>query len=304
MNVAPMTKLSNGQSMPMVGLGTYSRKADKGQFKQAVLWGIETGYRHLDTAAIYANEEEIGDAITQKISEGFLSREQLFVTTKLWNDSHLENDVVPALQESLKKLKLKYVDLYLIHWPFSCNGKGEDTKVDYLETWKGMEKAVELGLTRSIGVSNFNEVQLKRLIDNCRIKPTVNQFEINPTLTQHKLVSWCKDNNVVPVAYTPLGLVSEARPEFAHLDAIKTDPELEKVADKYGKSRAQITLRYLIQRGIAVIPKSFTKSRIEENLNIFDFELNKAEMELVDKFNIDHHCVPATPFRRFVNYPF
>ncbi|KAJ8711449.1 hypothetical protein PYW07_008691 [Mythimna separata] len=297
-------KLSNGREMPMVGLGTYARKADPGQFRQAVEWGIEAGYRHIDTASFYDNEEEVGEGINNKIKDGTVTRDQLFVTTKIWNDRHAEGQVVPSLKESLARFKLDYVDLYLVHWPFSVNDKGEDANIDYLETWRGMEQTVQLGLARSIGVSNFNEEQLERLLNNCTIKPVINQFEVNPTLTQHKWVDFCKQHAVVPVAYTPLGLISEARPEFIGKDVIKTDPKLGALADKYGKTRAQIALRYLIQRGIPVIPKSFTKSRIAENLNLFDFELTDSEMALVDSFNINHRCVPANAFKGMKNYPF
>ncbi|KAL0818155.1 hypothetical protein ABMA28_008675 [Loxostege sticticalis] len=260
-----LVKLSSGYEMPMLGLGTYARKADPGQFRQAVEWAIDAGYRHIDTASCYKNEEEIGEGIANKIKQGVVNRQDLFVTTK---------------------------------------GKGEDTGIDHVETWRGMEEAVKLGLTRSIGVSNFNEEQLERLYKSANIKPVVNQFEINPTLTQHKLVNFCKDHSIVPVAYTPLGLISEARPEFIGKDVIKTDPKLGELAQKYGKTRAQIALRYLIQRGIPALPKSFTKTRIEENLNIFDFELTNTEMDIVDSYNIDHRCVPGTVFANCKNYPF
>lgn len=297
-------KLSSGYEMPMVGLGTYARKADPGQFRQAVEWGIEAGYRHIDTASFYDNEEEVGEGINNKIKDGTVTRDQLFVTTKVWNDRHAEEQVVASLKESLARFKLDFVDLYLVHWPFSVNDKGEDANIDYLETWRGMEQTVKLGLAKSIGVSNFNEEQLERLLNNSTIKPVINQFEISPTLTQHRLVDFCKQHSVVPVAYTPLGLISEARPEFAGKDEIKTDLQLGMLAEKHGKTRAQIGLRYLIQRGIPVIPKSFTKSRIAENLDIFNFQLKDSEMTLVDRFNINHRCVPAIAFRGLKNYPF
>ncbi|XP_072934588.1 aldo-keto reductase AKR2E4-like [Epargyreus clarus] len=296
-------KLNNGGAMPIIGLGTYARKAISGQYRQAVEWGIDAGYRHIDTASSYHNEEEVGEGIANKIQQGVVTRDQLFITTKLWNDQHAKKDVIPAIKQSLSKLKLDYVDLYLIHWPVSVNEKG-DMNIDYMETWKGMEEALELGLTKSIGVSNFNEQQLTRLVQNAQIKPVCNQIEINPTLTAHKLVECCKQLSVTPVAYTPLGLISEARPEFIGKDVIKTDPKLGSIAEKYGKTRAQIALRYLVQRGIAVIPKSFTKSRIEENINIFDFELSEDEMKIVDSYNIDHRCVPGLAFEKLSNYPF
>ncbi|KAG6465691.1 hypothetical protein O3G_MSEX015322 [Manduca sexta] len=301
---APTVKLSNGKEMPVVGLGTYARSADPGQYSEAVESAIEIGYRNIDTASSYNNEEEVGEGINKIIKKGVVTREQLFVTTKLWNDRHRQSDVVPALKESLAKLNLSYVDLYLIHWPFSVNDKGEEASIDYIDTWKGMEEAVKLGLTKSIGVSNFNEEQLDRVLTESMVKPVVNQVEINPTLTQHKLVDYCIRNSIIPIAYTPLGLISEARPEFKGLDDIKTDPKLGEVADKHGKTRAQVALRYLIQRDIPVIPKSFTKSRIQQNLDIFDFQLNDSEMAIVDGYNIDHRCVPATKFAHFKNYPF
>ncbi|KAM3963789.1 aldo-keto reductase AKR2E4 [Aphomia sociella] len=301
---APTVKLLSGYLMPVVGLGTYARKAEPGQFRQAVEWGIEAGYRHIDTAAIYGNEVEVGEGIFNKIKEGLVTREELFVTTKLWNDRHAKSEVLPALRESLSKLKLDYVDLYLIHWPVSVNEKGEDLGIDLVETWKAMEELVKSGLVKSIGVSNFNKEQLNRLLSAGQIKPDVCQFEISPTLTQHDLVNYCKQHSIVPVAYTPLGLLSDARQEFAGKDLIKTDPKLGEVAQKYGKTRAQISLRYLIQRGAVIIPKSFTKSRIEDNLNIFDFELSKEDMDIVDGYNLNLRCVPALPMAKLKNYPF
>ncbi|CAH2235943.1 jg24488 [Pararge aegeria aegeria] len=201
-------------------------------------------------------------------------------------------------------MKLDYIDLYLVHWPVSVNANGVDTAISYLETWKGMEEAVKLGLAKSIGVSNFNEKQIQEVHNKAVIKPVVNQFEINPTLTQHQLVNLCKQLSVLPVAYTPLGLISEARPEFAGIDVIKTDPKLGGIATKYGKTRAQIALRYLIQRGIPVIPKSFTKSRIEENLNVFDFHLTDEEIDIVDNYNLNHRCVPGKGFEKYEYYPY
>ncbi|XP_026333135.1 aldo-keto reductase AKR2E4-like [Hyposmocoma kahamanoa] len=300
----PNVSLSNGVKMPIIALGTYARKAEPGQFRQAVEWAIEAGYRHIDTASVYNNEEEVGEAINNKIKQGLVKREQLFITTKVWNDRHEEKEVVPALKESLARLKMDYVDLYLVHWPVSATPSGEDMKIDHMETWRGMEEALKLGLTKSIGVSNFNEEQLTRVVKKATVKPVVNQFEINPTLTQHKFVDLCKSLSVQPVAYTPLGLISEARPEFAGKDVIKTDPALGQLAEKYGKTRAQIALKYLVQRDIAVLPKSFTKSRIEENINIFDFQLTEKEMSIVDGYNIDHRCVPGTTLKGLTNYPF
>ncbi|XP_050667559.1 aldo-keto reductase AKR2E4-like isoform X2 [Leptidea sinapis] len=280
------------------------RNPQPGQFRQAVEWGIEAGYRHIDTASMYKNEVEVGEGIANKINQGLVTRKDLFITTKLWNDHHAENKVIIGLKDSLGKLQLDYLDLYLVHWPVAATINGEDEEIDYIDTWRGMEEAVRQGLTKSIGVSNFNEEQLARLLQYAKVKPVVNQIEISPTLTQHKLVDYCKSVSVVPVAYTPLGLLSDARPEFIGKDTIKNDPRLDALANKYKKTKAQIALKYLVQRNIVVIPKSFTKSRIEENLNLFDFQLNEQEMALVDSFNIDHRCVPATSFAKYKNYPF
>ncbi|CAG9103799.1 unnamed protein product [Plutella xylostella] len=307
--MATKIKLNNGREMPMVGLGTYSRQAAPGQCRQAVEWAIEAGYRHIDTASSYNNEVEVGEGINNKINDGTVERRDLFVTTKLWNDAHAPAAVVPALQESLRRLQLDYVDLFLVHWPFSVKAasatlnKNDDAGIDYTETWTGMQQARALGLARSIGVSNFNEHQVLRLAQtDC--KPVVNQVEINPTNTQHRLVNACLQSSVVPVAYTPLGLLSDARPEFEGKSTIKTDEKLRAVAEKYGKTVEQVALRYLIQRGIPVIPKSYTKARIVQNLQIFDFALTESEMALVDGFNIDHRCVPAAGFKHLTNYPF
>ncbi|XP_041972032.1 aldo-keto reductase AKR2E4-like isoform X2 [Aricia agestis] len=225
-------------------------------------------------------------------------------TYALWNDKHAQNDVVPTLKSQLARLQLNYVDLYLIHWPVSVNDKGEDTAIDYLETWKGMEETVKLGLAKSIGVSNFNKEQLQRLLQHASIKPTVNQFEISPTMTQYELVDFCKSQSVVSVAYTPLGLISEARPEFEKYASIKNDPKIKAIAEKHGKSLAQIGLRYLVQRGIPVVPKSFTRSRIQDNINLFDFQLTEDEMTVVDNFNLNLRCVPATQFEKYTYFPF
>ncbi|KAI8442401.1 hypothetical protein MSG28_005917 [Choristoneura fumiferana] len=300
----PRIQLSNGQTMPVVGLGTYARKAEPGQYRQAVESAIEIGYRHIDTASSYNNEVEVGEGIANAIKRGLVTREDLFVTTKLWNDNHAEAAVVPALRASLARLGLEYVDLYFVHWPVSVDASGQDTGIDFRETWRGMEEAARLGLARGLGVSNYNEEQLQLLLDAAAAPPVVNQVEVNPTLTQHKLVAWCRQRGVVCAAYTPLGLLSDARPEFQDKDALKTDAALGRVAEQHGKTRAQVVLRYLVQRSIPVIPKSFTPSRLAENLDIFSFELTPAEMDVVDSYNIDHRCVPATGFAKLKNYPF
>ncbi|XP_050667577.1 aldo-keto reductase AKR2E4-like isoform X4 [Leptidea sinapis] len=171
-------KFNNGLEIPIIGLGTYSRNPQPGQFRQAVEWGIEAGYRHIDTASMYKNEVEVGEGIANKINQGLVTRKDLFITTKLWNDHHAENKVIIGLKDSLGKLQLDYLDLYLVHWPVAATINGEDEEIDYIDTWRGMEEAVRQGLTKSIGVSNFNEEQLARLLQYAKVKPVVNQIEI------------------------------------------------------------------------------------------------------------------------------
>ncbi|XP_059054337.1 aldo-keto reductase AKR2E4-like [Achroia grisella] len=299
----PTVKLSSGYKMPIIGLGTYVPNEKCHEVQQAVKWGIEAGYRHIDTAMVYRNEGQVGEGIASKIKDGLVTREELFITAKLWIDKHAENDVPYTLKQSLFYLKLTYVDLYLINWPFSVDDCQEDAGIDYIDTWRAMENVVKLGLARSIGVSNFNKEQLERLYTAAEIKPAVCQFEISPTLTQHDLVNYCKQLSIVPVAYCPLGLLSNSR-KGKGKDLIKTDPKLGELAQKYGKSRVQIGLRYLIQRDITVIPKSTNKLRIQENFNLFDFELAKEDMDIVDSYNLNLRCLPGRGFSNLKNFPF
>uniref|UniRef100_A0A336L7T8 CSON005660 protein n=1 Tax=Culicoides sonorensis TaxID=179676 RepID=A0A336L7T8_CULSO len=259
-----------------------------GEVTQAVKDAIDAGYRHIDCAHIYQNENEVGDAIEAKIADGTVKREDLFVVSKLWNTMHRPDLVRPALENTLKHLKLQYLDLYLIHWPMAykedgalfpedANGKVIYSDVDYLDTWKEMEKCVEAGLTKSIGVSNFNSKQLERLLAACKIKPVTNQVECHPYLPQNKLAAHHKTLGVVLTAYSPLG--SPDRP-WAKADDPKLmdTPKLVEMAKKYNKEVAQVLIRYQIEKGNIVIPKSVTKSRIISNANVFDFQLSKEDI--------------------------
>ncbi|XP_077262529.1 aldo-keto reductase 1B-like [Temnothorax americanus] len=210
----PTITFSDGYKMPMLGLGTYN--SQMGNVKKAVKEAIDLGYRHIDTAFFYNNEKEIGEAVREKIKEGSVTREDLFITTKLWNNVHKEELVVPACKQSLANLGLEYVDLYLIHWPFAfkegndllprdATGNLVESDVDYLETWRGMEECVRQGLTRSIGISNFNSEQITRSLKSAKIAPVNNQIEININLNQEKLVDFCEKHNITVTAYSPLG---------------------------------------------------------------------------------------------------
>ncbi|KAJ4430905.1 hypothetical protein ANN_19497, partial [Periplaneta americana] len=272
---------------------------DPKEVERVVKEAIDVGYRHFDTAMFYKNEKEVGSAIKAKIAEGVVTREEVFVTTKLWNTFHRPDMVVTSLKKSLATLGLQYVDLYLIHWPFAFkegeNGLPKDAKhnliysdVDFVDTWKAMEDCVRLRLTRSIGVSNFNSQQIQRILDSSSIKPVVNQVECHPYLNQTKLISFCKERGIVITGYSPFGGPMSIAPlhKGESPEPLK-DPKIKELADKYNKSVAQIILRYLIQHGVVPIPKSSNQKRLEENIDVFNFELRPEDVSAMDALNRD-----------------
>jgi len=289
----PKLKLSNGFEIPVFGLGTW--KSQPGEVTKTVQDAIDVGYRHIDGAFVYGNEKEVGSALQAKIKDGTVKREDLFITSKLWNTFHKPDLVVGALKKTLADLQLEYLDLYLIHWPFGfkegdalfpseADGKMLYSDADFVDTWKSMEECVNLGLAKSIGVSNFNSQQLQRVLDNSKIKPAVNQFECHPYLNQKKLAEFCKSKGVVVTGYSPLG--SPDRPWAQPTDPkLLDDPKLVELGKKYKKSSAQVVLRWLIQRDIVTIPKTVHKERLIENLNLFDFTLSDDDMNYLYTFN-------------------
>ncbi|KAJ9598308.1 hypothetical protein L9F63_010986, partial [Diploptera punctata] len=293
--MVPTIKLNSNHNFPVLGLGTYT--ADHiGEVERVVKDAIDVGYRHFDTAWYYKNEKEVGAAIRAKIAEGVIKREDVFVTTKLWSSHHRPDMVVDTCKRSLANLGLEYVDLYLIHWPFAFK-EGDDgvpkddkdkvifSKVDYVDTWKAMENCVDIGLTKSIGLSNFNSEQIKRVLKVAKIKPAVNQIECHPYFTQTKLITFCKERGIVCTGYSPFGGPTSIAPlHKGEAPEPLKDSKIKEIGDKYGKSVAQIILRYLIQHGVAPIPKSSNKERLASNINIFDFELSAKDMAYSEEF--------------------
>ncbi|KAJ8971640.1 hypothetical protein NQ314_000603 [Rhamnusium bicolor] len=308
----PNIKLNNGLEIPAFGLGTWKSKA--GEVEQAVKDAIDIGYRHIDCAHVYGNEKEVGTALKEKFAEGVIKREDIFITSKLWNTYHRPDLVEKALRLTLQDLGLEYLDLYLIHWPhaykeegenfpFDANGKIQFSDVDYVDTWNALEKCVNKGLTKSIGVSNFNKRQLERVLEISTIKPVVNQVECHPYLNQRKLIEFCRSKGIVITGYSPLGSPDRpwAKPEEPQL---LEDPKLKELAVKYKKTPAQIVLRYQVDRGVVAIPKSVTKSRIQQNFDIFDFSLTADDVAYLDTFDVNGRFCPMTSALGHPYHPF
>jgi 2,5-diketo-D-gluconate reductase A len=262
MSAVPNVTLNNGVEMPQLGFGVWQVPDEDAT--AAVRTAIEVGYRSIDTAAIYGNEEGTGKGI----AESGVSREELFVTTKLWNGEQGYDTTLAAFEESLRRLKLDYVDLYLIHWPVPSQDK-------YVDTWKAFEKLYADGRARSIGVSNFNPHHLRRLFADTTVVPALNQIELHPYLIQEELRAFDSEHGIATEAWSPLAQGGE----------LLKDAEINTLAEKYGKTPAQIVLRWHIQLGNVVIPKSVTPSRIKENFDLFDFELSATDLGTVTALN-------------------
>lgn len=252
--------LHNGVKMPGFGLGVY-KAADGEEVINAIKYAVNAGYRAVDTAALYFNEDGVGEAIKQC----GLPREELFITTKVWNSDQGYESTLEAFEKSRRKLDVDYIDLYLIHWP---------VKEKYKETWRAMEELYRAGKVRAIGVSNFHQHHIEDLMTTAEIKPMVNQIELHPLLSQVELRDYCRSQDIVVTAWSPLGR--------AHLFE---EPVLVKIAEKHNKSVAQVILRWHIQNEVMVIPKSAHEHRIIENGDIFDFELNRSDMEAINTLN-------------------
>lgn len=257
----PTVNLNDGTKMPQIGLGVWQAK-DGEETRSAVHSAIAAGYRLIDTAMVYQNETSVGQAI----KDSGVSRNDLFITTKLWNSDQGSTTVRPALEASLERLGLDYIDLYLIHWPTPARDL-------YVDTWKQMEQLKADGLVRSIGVSNFRIEDLERLRQETSTVPSVNQIELHPNFQQRELREYCAQHGIQVESWSPIG---------GSKGTLLTDETITKLGQSYGKTPAQIIIRWHLQHGLVVIPKSVRPERIQENLDIFDFELTAGDMAIID----------------------
>ncbi len=257
--------LNNGLEIPVVGFGTW-QTPDGEVAELSVLTALKAGYTHIDTAAAYKNEESVGRAI----KKSGLNREDLYITTKLANPSHTYEDAQQSIKDSLEKLHLDYIDLYLIHWPNPVTSRHEWKKRN-ADSWRAMEEAVDAGLIKSIGVSNFHPHHIDALLETARIKPAVNQILLNPSDMQEELVRYNKKHDILSEAYSPLGTGKIFEVE-----------SLKDLASKYNKTVAQVVIRWSLHHGFLPLPKSVTPERIVSNFDVYDFELSPEDIALID----------------------
>ncbi|ELR19870.1 oxidoreductase, aldo/keto reductase, putative [Acanthamoeba castellanii str. Neff] len=301
--LSPTLDLNTGAKIPVVGLGTW--QAGKGEVGAAVKAAIKAGYRHFDCAEIYGNEAEIGEAFKSAFDEGLVKREELFITSKVFNNHHQPERAVKAIHNTLKNLQIPYLDLSLIHWPI----KFEEEQIaqplrtpegklnpaitwsfDFKETWKTLEELQKQGLAKSIGVSNFTVKQLEELLADAQVVPAVNQVEFHPYLFQAELLNYCTSKGIVLTAYSPLGstVSSEGVVPLLENEVVKD------IAAEVGRSAAQVVLRWGVQKHITVIPKSSNEERLRANFAIFDFELSPEQVARLDSLP-QHRFIRLVP---------
>ncbi|MDW4525663.1 aldo/keto reductase [Rossellomorea marisflavi] len=258
--------LNNGVQMPKIGYGVFRVEEGK-DLEKAVETAIRIGYRSIDTAAIYQNEKSVGKGVQNAIDAGLVTREELFITSKVWNDGLSYDETIQAYNDTLERLGLEYLDLYLIHWP------GQNK---YMEPWKALEALYKEGRIKSIGVSNFQVSHLEHLLETAEVKPVINQIEFHPKLVQEDVRAFCEKHDIQVEAWSPL-----MNAELLNHETVN------EIAESLGKSAAQVILRWDLQHGVVTIPKSMTESRIKENIDIYDFELTEEQVKALDA--LDEH---------------
>lgn len=310
---------NNGIKMPAIGIGTW--QAPEKEVEEALNLALEAGYRHIDCAPVYLNEPVIGRVLSSWIDSGKLKREDLFITTKLPPPALKAEVVERVLKKSLEDLQLSYVDLYLVHVPFGVmfdHAKGEfmqdeggvviDVTTDHLAIWKSMEAVLEKGLTKSIGVSNFNVKQIQRILDNCSVPPANLQIEHHVYLQQKELIDFCKEKGITVTAYAPLGSrgianinkaagVNRELPDLMDIELVK------QIAADHGKTPAQVLLRWIIERGLSAIPKSTNPERLKQNLDVFDFSLSEEEVEKMNALDANIRVCDFAFFKGVERHP-
>ena len=288
--------LPDGSTMPALGLGTWN--SEPGEVYHAVTEALLMGYRHIDCAFIYGNEVEIGEAFRDVFQKGIVDRKEVWITSKLWNDSHGLDDVQPALEKSLKNLQLDYLDLYLVHWPVAIKkglnrpDSGDDMisleEIPLAETWRGMETVARKGLCRFIGVSNYSVAKLQALLKHADVKPLMNQVEMHPYLQQPALLDFCDSNGMYLTAYSPLG--SPNRPTALKVEnepVLLKDPVILEIASNHSVNPAQILISWALHRTTSVIPKSVNPVRLKQNLGAIDVRLTTDDMDAIN--SLDRH---------------
>lgn len=268
MTSVPTITLNNAVEIPQLGFGTFQIPPDES--REATLAALETGYRHIDTAEMYGNEKEVGQAVL----DSGLDRADVFVTSKLNNDAHGHDDALRAFDRTMAEIGLDYLDLFLIHWPLP--GKG-----DFVETWKALEEIYRSGRTKAIGVSNFQPHHLRRLLENSEVVPAVNQIEAHPYLTQDDVRAFGAEHEIATEAWSPIAQ-----------GKVLDDPAINRIADRVGRTPAQVTLRWHIQRGDIIFPKSVTRKRVEENFALFDFDLSEGDIGEISALNRNERTGP------------